>query len=142
MSLFKSLLESIPSSTKKYVNRQVGFATTVAEKLRYTGMTQRELAEKLGKKESYISRILSGEANPTLKTIAEVEVALGEDVISFNIHKKVSHQNRVFMRAEPSKVDFTDSTKLKLTSTSGVKLLPAIGKFKVDITSDNDVKAA
>ncbi|NTU95289.1 MAG: helix-turn-helix transcriptional regulator, partial [Bacteroidales bacterium] len=45
------------------------------------------LAEKLGKKESYISRVLSGNANPTLKTIAELEVALGEDVISFNLPK-------------------------------------------------------
>lgn len=142
MSLFKSLLESIPSSTKKYVNRQVGFATTVAEKLMFTGMTQRELAAKLGKKESYISRILSGDANPTLKTIAEVEDALGVDVISFNLQKKVFQQNLVFMRAEPSKVDFKDSTKLKFTSTSWVKLSPAIGEFKMDITSDNDVKAA
>jgi transcriptional regulator with XRE-family HTH domain len=142
MSLFKSLLESIPSSTKKYVDRQVGFASTVAEKLRFTGMTQRELAEKLGKKESYVSRILSGDANPTLKTIAEVEDALGEDVISFNLQKKASQHNRVFMRAEPFNVDFTGGTELKFTSTSWVKLSPAIGEFQVDITSNNDVKAA
>jgi transcriptional regulator with XRE-family HTH domain len=87
MSLFQELVERIPDVTKKYVNRQVGFAATVSEKLKDTGMTQRELAEKLGKKESYISRILSGNANPTLKTITELEVALGEDVISFNLRK-------------------------------------------------------
>ncbi len=87
MSLFQELVERIPDVTKKYVNRQAGFATTVSEKLKDTGMTQRELAEKVGKKESYISRILSGNATPTLKTIAELEVALGEDVISFNLRK-------------------------------------------------------
>ena len=48
-------------------------------------MTQRELAEKLGKQESYVSKILAGWSNPTLKTIVEFEVALGKDIIDFNL---------------------------------------------------------
>jgi transcriptional regulator with XRE-family HTH domain len=92
MSLFQNVLDTIPPGTKKYVNRQLGFAATVSEKLKSVGMTQRELAEKMGKKESYISRILSGDANPTLKTIAELEVALGKDVIAFTFEKKIAKE--------------------------------------------------
>ncbi|NTW82582.1 MAG: helix-turn-helix transcriptional regulator [Chlorobiaceae bacterium] len=63
-------------------------------------MTQRELAEKIGKKESYISRILSGYANTTLKTISELEEALGEDIISFNLQRNVARQSPVIMMNE------------------------------------------
>jgi transcriptional regulator with XRE-family HTH domain len=95
MSLFHNVLDTVPSGTKKYVNRQLGFAATVSEKLKSVGMSQRELAEKMGKKESYISRILSGDANPTLKTIAELEVALGEDVIGFTVEKNIKENGSV-----------------------------------------------
>lgn len=95
MSLFKNLLDGVHPHTKKYVNRQVGFAATVAEKLQFSRLTQRELAERLGKKESYISRILSGDANPTLKTISELEVALGADVINFNLENRKGKSSSV-----------------------------------------------
>lgn len=107
MSLFKSLLDGIHPLTKKYVNRQLGFAATVAEKLSISGMTQRELAEQLGKKESYISRILSGDANPTLKTISELEVALGEDVINFNLGNRQGKSSSVIMFGEPFRFNLT-----------------------------------
>jgi transcriptional regulator with XRE-family HTH domain len=97
MSLYQNILDTVPTATKKYVNRQLGFAATVSEKLKSVGMTQRELAEKMGKKESYISRILSGEANPTLKTIAELEDALGEDVISFSLERNAKEKGNVPM---------------------------------------------
>lgn len=100
MSLFQKLVESMPPFTKQYVDRQVGFAATVAEKLKASGMSQRELANKLGKKESFISRVLSGDANPTLKTISEFEVALGEDVISFNLQRSVVKDNPMILMNE------------------------------------------
>jgi len=113
MSLFKNLLDSVHPLTKKYVNRQVGFAATVAEKLKFSGVTQRELAERLGKKESYISRILSGDANPTLKTISELEVALGEDVISFNLENRKGKLSSVIMIGESFRVYLDGDDNLK-----------------------------
>ncbi|WP_083694531.1 helix-turn-helix transcriptional regulator [Chlorobium sp. KB01] len=87
-SLFQKVVEQIPSVTKKYVERQGEFAVKVNELLESTGMTQRELADKLGKKESYVSRILAGWSNPTLKTIVEFEAALGKDIIDFQLGLK------------------------------------------------------
>ena len=87
-SFFQKFVEQIPPFTKKYVERQGEFAVKLSELLESTGMTQRELAEKLGKKESYVSRILAGWTNPTLKTIVEFDVALGKDILDFNLDIK------------------------------------------------------
>ncbi|TLU52758.1 MAG: helix-turn-helix transcriptional regulator [Chlorobium sp.] len=87
-SLLKQTLAKISPYTKQFVKRQGEFAIKINELLEETGMTQRELAETLGKQESYISRVLSGWANPTLKTIVELEVALGKDVIDIPLKPK------------------------------------------------------
>lgn len=126
MSLFQKLVESISPVTRQYVNRQVGFAATVAEKLKASGMTQRDLAERLGKKESYISRVLSGDANPTLKTISEFEVALGEDVITFNLQKNRSKASPVTKYNEIFRVDLTEGDKSAFISLGEMTFTPSV----------------
>ena len=44
-------------------------------------MTQRDLAKKLGKSEAVVSRWTSGFPNLTLRSIAELSIALGEPLI-------------------------------------------------------------
>ena len=87
-SLLKQTLAKISPYTKHFVKRQGEFAIKINELLDETGMTQRELAGKLGKKESYISRVLSGWANPTFKTITALEVALGKEFLDFHLESK------------------------------------------------------
>ncbi len=53
---------------------QLAFA--VANRLRELNMSSVELALRMGVKPSYVSRILAGKQNVTLKTIAKIEVAL------------------------------------------------------------------
>ena len=89
--LLKRTVDKISPFTKKFVKRQGEFAVRVSEIMKSTGMTQRQLAEKLGKKESYVSRILAGWANPTLKTITEFEVAIGHDIIDISVQKKFTY---------------------------------------------------
>ncbi|NTU74024.1 helix-turn-helix transcriptional regulator [Candidatus Roizmanbacteria bacterium] len=119
-------MDSIPSVTRQYVNRQVGFAATVAEKLKASGMTQRDLADRLGKKESYISRVLSGDANPTLKTISEFEVALGEDVITFNLQKNRSQAIPVTKYNEIFRVDLTGGDRSAFISPGEMTFFPSV----------------
>ena len=45
------------------------------------GMTQKELAQKLGKTETEVSRWLSGTHNLTLSTICKISAALGEEIV-------------------------------------------------------------
>lgn len=49
--------------------------------LKKKGMTQRDLAKKMGRSEAVISRWTSGFPNLTLRSIAEISTALGEPLI-------------------------------------------------------------
>ena len=49
--------------------------------LKEKNMTQRDLAKKLGKSEAVVSRWTSGFPNLTLRSIAELSIALGEPLI-------------------------------------------------------------
>ena len=49
--------------------------------LKEKGMTQRELARKLGCSEAVVSRWTTGFPNLTLRSIAEISTALGEPLI-------------------------------------------------------------
>ena len=80
-SFFQKLVNKISPLTKKYVQRQVDISDRIYQLLKENNMTQKDLAVKMNKKESFVSRILCGDDNPTLKTLVEFEVALGTDVI-------------------------------------------------------------
>lgn len=49
--------------------------------LKQKGMTQKDLARKMGRSEAVISRWTSGFPNLTLKSIAEISTALGEPLV-------------------------------------------------------------
>ena len=57
-------------------------AVTVLTYLRQHEMTKQQLAEKMGVKPQYISRVVKGKANLTLDTIVKLEKALGEQIIT------------------------------------------------------------
>ncbi|MBN2412804.1 helix-turn-helix transcriptional regulator [candidate division KSB1 bacterium] len=79
---FQLLLQQVPPETKKLVQKQDEIAVLINSILQQKGLTQKEFAKKTGMKESQLSKILSGNANMTLKTISKIEAALGEDIIS------------------------------------------------------------
>jgi transcriptional regulator with XRE-family HTH domain len=54
--------------------------------LKEKNMTQRELAQKLGKNESIVSRWTTGLPNYTLRTLSQLSVALGEPLIQIADH--------------------------------------------------------
>lgn len=87
-SLLRKAAAAVSPTTRRFVERQGAFAVRVTEIMKVSGLTQRQLAEKLGKNESYISRIVAGWANPTLKTIVEFEVALGQNLIEIPYQQK------------------------------------------------------
>ncbi len=57
----------------------------VSERIKFLlekkGLMQKDLADLLGKKESEISKWLSGSHNFTLRTISNIEAALDEEVL-------------------------------------------------------------
>lgn len=45
------------------------------------GLTQQELAERIGKSQPYVSKLESGEANPTLGAIGRILACLGRQLV-------------------------------------------------------------
>lgn len=64
-----------------FVAKNLAIVDQVFDLMEERGWTQKDLAKKLGKAESEISKILSGMQNITLQTIVNLEVILGEDII-------------------------------------------------------------
>lgn len=80
-SLFRETLASIPLDVKKQVDWSFTISDKIATRLEELGMSQKELASTLGKSEAEVSRWLGGTHNFTLRTLAKISAALGEDLI-------------------------------------------------------------
>lgn len=80
--LFRECLEAIPEERKAEFELSFAIATRIDELLKRKGMTQRELAQKLGKKESEVSKWLTGRHNFTTNTLARISLALDTPIIS------------------------------------------------------------
>lgn len=66
---------------QKQVDLQVMIANRIYDLLEQKGMSQKDLAQKLGKTETEVSRWLCGTHNITMATIAKIAVALDDDII-------------------------------------------------------------
>lgn len=72
---------NIPPEMKLQMEMSVAIANRIYEMLDARGMTQKDLARKLGKTETEVSRWLSGTHNMTLSTICKISTALEADVV-------------------------------------------------------------
>ncbi len=79
-SLLRRRANRIPGAERRFYHTMDDIAARILHLLDERGMTQSDLAEATGKGKSYISRVLGGGVNLTLKTIADFETALGADL--------------------------------------------------------------
>ena len=66
---------------KKRMDLTVAIANRIYQILETKGMSQKDLAQKVGKTETEVSRWLSGMHNLTIGTIAKISIALGEEIL-------------------------------------------------------------
>lgn len=79
--------------TRRYVQKNLAVVAEVSRLMKEKGWTQKELAKKMGKTESEISKWLSGLHNLTLKSIAKLETVLEADLLAVPqvpVHKAAS----------------------------------------------------
>lgn len=70
-----------PDDVRQFVAKNFDISEQVTHLLDRKGWSQKDLALAVGKSESEISRWLCGTHNITLRSIARMEAALGEDII-------------------------------------------------------------
>ena len=73
---------------QKQVDMQVMIANRIYDLLEQKGMSQKDLAQKLGKTETEVSRWLCGTHNLTMATLAKIAVALDDDLIMPTVTKR------------------------------------------------------
>lgn len=66
-----------PTPRVRMLDYVMDFCFIVEDRLSELGMSRSDLAKRLGKRPSSVTRVLSGGANVTLQTIAEYDAALG-----------------------------------------------------------------
>ena len=81
-ALFRQCLAAVPEEQKAEFELSFGIAERISEVLKENDLTQKDFAHKLNKRESEISKWLTGRHNFTLQTIARIETALGCKLIA------------------------------------------------------------
>ena len=73
---------SLKIEQEEWRDLAASIAITVLTLLNQQKMTKQQLAEKMGVKPQYVSRVVKGQTNLTLDTIVKLEKALGETIVT------------------------------------------------------------
>lgn len=68
-------------SNKEWLRYSQNIAMRMLDKMETEGITQKQLAERMGCSQQYVSKILKGCENLSLETMAKIECALGISVM-------------------------------------------------------------
>lgn len=79
--LFEQCLAKVPQKTKIEVGLNMDIANKISRILKERNLRQKDFAAMMGKKESEISRWLSGTQGFTTASIAKITEVLGEQII-------------------------------------------------------------
>ena len=74
--------ERVNPENERYISKNLDISEQIFAILEKKGWTQKDLAKQLKKTDSEVSKLLSGFHNFTLRSLAKLEVALGEDIIT------------------------------------------------------------
>lgn len=80
-NLFEKYLERVDPEIRNEVSLNIDIANRIYDLIKKKGMTQREFAALMGKRESEVSRWLSGTRGFTTNTLAKISAVLGKPVV-------------------------------------------------------------
>ena len=110
--LFRDCLAAIPAEQKAEFDLSFGIAEHISEILKAKGLTQKDFARLLNKRDSEISKWLTGRHNFTTQTIARIETALGSKLIS--IAHWLGYANKHILKHQEIHNKSTKSPEYKL----------------------------
>lgn len=89
---------NIEPESEQYVGKNLDISQQIIAILKKKGWTQKVLAKKMNKRESEISKLLSGLHNLTLNTITNIEVVLGEDIILTPLKAEEKYKKTAYIK--------------------------------------------
>ncbi|MDY6294053.1 MAG: helix-turn-helix transcriptional regulator [Bacteroidales bacterium] len=81
-TLLREAFDAIPADVKREFEISYLLAARLDAALKEKGITQKQFAQMLGKRDSEVSRWLTGRHNFTLRTIALIETRLSMNLIN------------------------------------------------------------
>lgn len=116
------LIKSTPKDLEIFVDLYAELVVRINQLLREKDITKKELAEKLDKKPSEISKWLGGEHNFTLRSLAKLSAELGEPLLEVPTRKAQTDfvENGFICRVHT----FVSYTKMDTKSTNRKWQLP------------------
>lgn len=79
---FETAISTMPLDSKNFIDNSMGISHYVYTVIESINMSQKQLADKLEKNESELSKWLSGMHNLTLRSISKIETVLDIDIIN------------------------------------------------------------
>ena len=89
--LFEKSLERVAPEVREEVRLNIDIANRIYDLLKAKKMTQREFAALMGKRESEISRWLTGSHGFTTTTLAKIAAVLGEPIVEVIRHPETKY---------------------------------------------------
>lgn len=96
--LITNAFNEIDPRNEKFVEKNTDIVEEIYALMEQNGInSQKELSKLLEKKESEVSKLLSGIQNMTLRSITNLEVALGQDIILTSSRAKEKFEQVSYM---------------------------------------------
>ncbi len=76
------MLAQMPAETKIFIDKYADLVVLINSIMKERGLTQKDLADKMGKQPSEIHKWLHGGHNFTLRSIAKLEAELGQPLLT------------------------------------------------------------
>jgi transcriptional regulator with XRE-family HTH domain len=132
-NVFQRILDNTPKDVEIFVDWYADLVVRINQLLRENDISKKELAEKMDKSPSEISKWLSGEHNFTLRSLAKLSAELGEPLLEvpkkkaqatyISGYSRSVHTFVVYKKIEPSKpskgMEWQEANELKLLSNVG-----------------------
>jgi transcriptional regulator with XRE-family HTH domain len=109
-----------------FVNQSFDIVDRIHEILAKQGKEQKDLAKALGKKESEISKWMSGTHNFTIKTIAKIEAVLNEPIIHVSKTKSPETSKCFFIISENYKMKKSRHSSIISNSIGQMNIKPFV----------------
>lgn len=120
---FNASIEAMPEDSRIFVDKSLAIADYILKVMAAKGYKQKDLAERMGKSEAEVSKLLGGMHNYTLRSLSKIEAALGCDIICtpkqvrvyVPVYKGVQHTFEYAERKQPEatpKIQYAKVVKL------------------------------
>lgn len=144
---------------RSWLDRSAKIAVYILQELKSQNISQKDLADKIGVSPQYINKIVKGQENLSLKTIGDIEKALGASLltifdsnIDFEVNPLIFNYNIFNYLNYPVIIDyqvpnyipvnFLLNSNIDITETINIYLYNSDNKIFSDITDEMSYVAA